>query len=136
MTYFVGILDGGDDTWGVRVPDCPGCHGAGATVEAAIADVLAAMREWAQHHETAGRTLPAARTVREIVDDPETAFDPGSGEATVMLPLVLDKQRLVKANISMDAGTLEAIDAAAKQLGLTRSAFLASAAVDKITHMR
>jgi predicted RNase H-like HicB family nuclease len=119
MTYFVGILDGGDGIFGVRVPDCPGCHGAGATVEAAIADVLSAMREWAQHRESEGRALPEARTIRAIVDDPESAFDPRAGEATVMLPLVLDKQRLVKANISMDAGTLEAIDAAAKQLGLT-----------------
>ncbi|TIL61817.1 MAG: DNA-binding protein, partial [Mesorhizobium sp.] len=27
MTRYVGILDGADDVWGVRVPDLPGCHG-------------------------------------------------------------------------------------------------------------
>ena len=49
-----------------------------------------------------------------------------------MVPLLLDKARAVTANISIDAGLLESIDAEAKRRGLTRSAFLASAARDKI----
>ncbi len=40
--------------------------------------------------------------------------------------------RPVKANLSLDAGLLDAIDEAAKRRGLTRSAFLASAAREKI----
>ena len=40
--------------------------------------------------------------------------------------------RTVRANITMDAGTLAAIDQAAKQRGLTRSAFLASCARKEI----
>ena len=39
MAIYVGILDGHGKTWGVRIPDLPGCYGAGATGEAAIADV-------------------------------------------------------------------------------------------------
>eukprot|EP01037_Dinobryon_pediforme_P029075 gene29075-32589_t len=38
MVHYVGIIDGSDDVWGVRVPDFPGCHGGGATAEAAIED--------------------------------------------------------------------------------------------------
>jgi len=38
----------------------------------------------------------------------------------------------VKANISLDAGLLEAIDEEAERRGLTRSALLTSAALDKI----
>jgi hypothetical protein len=49
-----------------------------------------------------------------------------------MIPLLLDKARPVRANISVDAGTLEAIDEEAERRGLTRSSFLASAAMDKI----
>jgi metal-responsive CopG/Arc/MetJ family transcriptional regulator len=48
------------------------------------------------------------------------------------VPLVLDAGRPVKANLSLDAGLLNAIDEAAKCRGLTRSAFLASAAREKI----
>ena len=40
--------------------------------------------------------------------------------------------RLVTANISLDAGTLAAIDEGAAAHGLTRSAFMASAALEKI----
>ena len=38
MTYYVGVLDGGGEVWGVRIPDIPGCVGGGKTPEAAIAD--------------------------------------------------------------------------------------------------
>ena len=49
-----------------------------------------------------------------------------------LVPLVRDSGRPVKANLSLDAGLLEAIDDAARAIGLTRSAFLVSAARDKI----
>jgi metal-responsive CopG/Arc/MetJ family transcriptional regulator len=45
---------------------------------------------------------------------------------------VFDAGRPVKANLSLDAGLLNAIDKAAARHGLTRSAFLASAAREKI----
>jgi len=47
MTYFVGILDGQDDVWGVRVPDLPGCHGGGPSPEAAIQDAVSALADMA-----------------------------------------------------------------------------------------
>jgi predicted RNase H-like HicB family nuclease len=43
--YYVGILDGAGEGWGVRVRDCPGCHGGGATADAAISDAISALRE-------------------------------------------------------------------------------------------
>ena len=45
---------------------------------------------------------------------------------------MLDAGRPVKANLSLDAGLLDPIDEAAERRGLTRSAFLASAAREKI----
>ena len=56
----------------------------------------------------------------------------GEGESAVMIPLLIDPGRTVRANVSFDAALLDAIDAAAKERGLTRSAFLASAARGKI----
>ncbi len=44
-----------------------------------------------------------------------------------------DRGRPVRANLLLDAALLEAIDEAAKARGLTRSAFIASAAREKIT---
>ena len=69
--------------------------------------------------------------MEEVRRDKAAEFDP-SRESLVMVPLILDKARPVRANISIDAGTLEAIDEEAERRGLTRSSFLASAAMDKI----
>ena len=53
-------------------------------------------------------------------------------EAAVIVPVVLDAGRTVRANLTFDAGLLEAIDAEASRRGLTRSAFLASAARERL----
>lgn len=74
--------------------------------------------------------MPAPRPLRQIVRDGE--LDVAAGEMAVMIPLLLDRGRPVRANLSLDAGLLEAIDAAAQARGLTRSAFIASAAREKI----
>src|SRR5271167_4441677 len=124
MPHYVGILDGSGDTWGVRVPDLPGCHGGGDTAEAAISDAISAAREWAEHRNAKGVALPGSRPLQQIIHDGE--LDTQAGETAVMIPLLLDRGRSVRANLSLDAGLLEAIDEAARVRGLTRSAFIAS----------
>jgi predicted RNase H-like HicB family nuclease len=132
VTHYIGILDGGNDVWGVRFPDVPGCHGSGDTPEAALADAISALREVAAHHAAEGLALNPPRSMKDVIRDREAKFNPKAGESLVMVPLLLDRHRPVKANISLDAGLLEAIDAEAERRGLTRSAFLTSAALDKI----
>lgn len=132
MPYYVGILDGAKDAWGVRVPDVPGCHGGGATPEAAIADAISALRELASHQAARGIALKPPRRVQAVIADKTSGFDAAAGESIVMVPLILDRGRPVKANISLDAGLLEAIDDEAVRRGLTRSGFLASAALATI----
>ena len=129
--YYVAILEGADDNWGVRIPDLPGCHGAGTSAVAALADATSAARDWAEHMVTRGYEIPTPRSMQEIAADREAEFNLKS-ESLVMIPLLLDKGRSVRANLSLDAGLLEVIDEEAKKRGLTRSAFLASAARDKI----
>jgi metal-responsive CopG/Arc/MetJ family transcriptional regulator len=48
------------------------------------------------------------------------------------VPFIEDTTRTVRANVTFDKGMLDAIDTAAKERGLTRSAFLASAARKEI----
>jgi predicted RNase H-like HicB family nuclease len=136
MTQYVSILDGSEKVWGVRIPDVPGCHGGGATPEDAIGDAISALRELAAHYASEGLTMPEPRSVQLVIADPDAEYDAASGETLVMIPLLLDRKRLVRANISLDAGLLEAIDEEAHRRGLTRSAFLASAALDKIAEVR
>jgi hypothetical protein len=66
----------------------------------------------------------------EIAADPDSR--PEEGELAVLVPLLRERGRPVKVTISLDAGTLEAIDAETTHRGLTRSGFLTSAALDKI----
>jgi predicted RNase H-like HicB family nuclease len=127
--HYVGILDGAGKNWGVRIFDVPGCVGAGATPEAAIADATAALRDVMAYKKSSNAGLPRASALADVLASGEVA----AGEATVLIPLLLDQGRSVRANLTFDAGLLDAIDAAAADRGLTRSAFLASAARDKIT---
>jgi predicted RNase H-like HicB family nuclease len=134
VAHYVGILDGKGRVWGVRIPDFPGCHGGGETPEAALADAISALREIASDYADNNLAIPEPRGIDEVRHDREAAFDP-KDETVVMVPLLLDKGRSVRANVSLDAGVLEAIDEAAARRGLTRSKFLASAALDKIARI-
>ena len=90
------------------------------------------------HKETAsafGVTVPdcpgctaAATTLDEVLADPDVPGD----AVTVLLPLLAAAGRTERVNITPDAGLLRSIDTAATARGLTRSAFLAPAARDKI----
>ncbi len=128
MTHYVGVLDGSGGVWGVRIPDIPGCVGGGATAEAAIVDVAEALRDVIAHKRDGGFGAPRPSTLVEVVASGAI----GEEESAVMIPLLVDSGRTVRANISLDAALLDAIDLAAKERGLSRSAFLASAAREKI----
>jgi predicted RNase H-like HicB family nuclease len=132
MTDYVGIVDESGGTWGVRIPDLPGCYGAGASAEDAIRDAASAAREWIEHQTSGAKILPRARTAADIL----ASGDIEAGEAAVLIPVMIDDGRTVRANLTFDAGLLRDIDAAARLRGLTRSAFLASAARDKIQARR
>ena len=132
MSYYIGILDGSGDVWGVRIPDFPGVHGGGATAEEAVDDAITALREVGAIMSAEGQELPKARALTEVLADKKAAPNVKTGELAVMVPILVDRGRPVRANISLDAGLLETIDAEAARRGLTRSAFLVSAAIDKI----
>lgn len=130
MTHYVGVLDGSGKTFGIRIPDLPGCYGAGSSPETAIADAISAAREWMAHHLGKGGAQPKARNVEQFLKAGD--IDAGNNEVAVMIPVVLDAGRTVRANLTFDAGLLEAIDAEAQKRGLTRSAFLSSAARERL----
>ncbi|WP_294535502.1 type II toxin-antitoxin system HicB family antitoxin [uncultured Rhodoblastus sp.] len=128
MSFYVGILDGANDVWGVRIPDIEGCVGAGETPEAAIADAVVALRDVVAFKKSGGHPVPPASSVANVLASAEVA----PGESVVLLPLVLDAGRSVRANLTMDAGLLDAIDQAAQRSGITRSSYVASAAREKL----
>ena len=132
MTRYVALVDGSAGAYGVTVPDLPGCTSGGATIDEALRRATEAVRMWSEDALADGETLPAARPAEVVRRDPEVAAALAEGAALAIVPLILDSGRPAKANLSLDTGLLAAIDEAAAARGLTRSAFLASAAREKI----
>jgi predicted RNase H-like HicB family nuclease len=131
MKRHFALLDGALGAYGVAFPDCPGCTAMGADEDEAYANAVAALGEWI-HDASAVREAPAPRTIEALRRDPDVSAALAEGAVFLAVPLVIESGRPVKANISLDQGLLDAIDAAAKRSGLTRSAFLSSAAREKI----
>jgi len=103
----------------------------GHTADEAWANAIEVLADWVQ--EMGGpEAVPAPRPPTAYQDDPEVREALAEGAILIAIPLLIESGRSVRANISMDAGILAAIDAAAAERGLTRSSFLASAAIEKI----
>ncbi|KAB2855251.1 MAG: DNA-binding protein, partial [Bauldia sp.] len=96
------------------------------------ADATTALRDVMAYKLGGGFDLPRLSTLAEVL----ASGDVGPKESTVLIPLLLDSGRTVRANLTFDAGLLAAIDSEAARRGLTRSAFLASAAREKISEGR
>jgi predicted RNase H-like HicB family nuclease len=136
MTRYLGLIDGTPPIVGVVIPDLPGCTSGGETYDDACRNAIEAVRLWAElwAEDALAKDgiVPTPRTMDTLKNDPAVLEQLNEGAVFALIPLVLDRGRPARANLSLDAGLLEAIDNAAAERGLTRSAFLASAARAKI----
>jgi predicted RNase H-like HicB family nuclease len=132
MTRYGAIIDGKRGAYGVVIPDLPGCTAMGKTIDEALANAASAAVAWAEVARADGYAVPKPRPIEILRGDPEVEAELATGSALAVVPLIIDAGRPAKANLSLDAGLLQAIDDAAKARRLTRSAFIASAAREKI----
>ncbi len=124
MTSYTALIDGKAGAYGVTFPDLRGCTAMGATLEEAIVNAAEAMRDWVEVTVEKGGAIPEPRALEELLADQEISDEIGGGALLRSVPLVRESGRPVKANLSIDAGILAAIDAEAKRRKLTRSAFI------------
>lgn len=124
MTSYIGLIDGKAGGYGVTFPDLPGCTAMGKTIDKAIANAADAMRDWVDATEKKGGMIPVPRALESVAKDPQASELLAEGALTIRLPLVRETGRPTKANLSIDAGVLAAIDEEAKRRKLTRSAFV------------
>lgn len=126
MQYFYAIVhkDPGS-AFGVQFPDLPGCFSAADRVEDVLPNACEALELW---FDDAEEVKPShLDEVRAMVAEQLAA-----GAFIVAVPRIRRGGKLVRANISLDRGMLDAIDRAASERSLTRSAFLADAARNEI----
>jgi predicted RNase H-like HicB family nuclease len=127
LRYIAFIHKDPDSVYGVSFPDMPGCISAGDTIDEAVRNAVEALSGHVRMLEADGDPVPSPRDFDAIMADEELAED-REGAMTTVIPLVRDRGSTTRINVSIDLGLLEAIDAAARERGQTRSAFFASAA--------
>lgn len=129
MTHnFAVVHQEGDSAYGVHFPDVPGCFAAADEQDDLAREAAAAL---ALHLED--EMAPTPRSISEIRNNKNIRANIADGALLLAVPLVKMPGRIVKANITMDAGILGAVDEAATRLGLTRSAFLSDVARREIS---
>ena len=133
MRYVAVVEKETDSAFGVWFPDVEGCFSAGETLEEAVANAAAALRQHTEALESAGRRMPAPRNVDDVLGDKDVKASLKRGAVLFAVPLLADAGRTVRINISLDKSLVDQIDIAASARGLTRSAFIAQAAREKIT---
>lgn len=129
MRYPVAIEPGNDThTFGVVVPDLPGCFSAGDTMEEALAHAEEAISAWIETTLDAGREIPRPSPIdalRKTHKVPKgwiwalVAIDPSTIDDT-----------LERVNISLPRRVLHHLDARARDAGETRSGFIARLALE------
>lgn len=124
MKQYVGLVhhDKGS-AYGVHFPDLPGCFSAADTL-----DELPAMASEAIALHLEDMEAPEPRSLADLKEDCDFTDELANGAFPMIFPVISLAGRSRTANVSFDAGLLEAIDKTAKARKMTRAAFLAQAA--------
>jgi predicted RNase H-like HicB family nuclease len=111
--------------WGVQFPDLAGCFSGADELEDVLANASEAVSLYLE-----GEEIPEPSSLESIRQ--VAAEDLAQGAFLLAVPYVTSYNRPQRINISIDQGMLDAIDTAASERKLTRSAFLAEAARNEI----
>lgn len=127
MKVYYGIVHKDEDSaYGVTFPDLPGCFSAADDDGEIIANAAEALD---LYFEDADEVEPSSL---QTIFDLTLKEDVGSVRSVIAVPYIKSTRKSVRANISLDSGLLEALDATAAKRKLTRSAFIAEAVQKEI----
>ena len=127
QTYIAVVDKDPGSAYGVWFPDVPGCFSAADTSEELFEKAIEAL---SLHINPAA--VPQTRSIDALRSDPEVMQALRDGAYLLAIPYFLPTERIVRANISIDQGSLLAIDETARQRGMSRSAFMTKAALAAI----
>ncbi len=129
MYYIALVHKDADSAYGLSFPDLPGCFSAADDHDDIIANALEALELYGE----GCAELPPASDIATLTGDAEIAKELATGAFLISIPYIRNIGKSARVNITLDKGLLAAIDAAATQRKLTRSAFIAQAANREIT---
>lgn len=122
MKYIALIHKERDSDYGVSFPNFPGCISAGKTLEQAKAMAEEALFAHITLLKEMHETIPIPSTLDEIMSCPEN-------RSAIAFLVEVPSNHAVRINITVPEDVLSIIDQRAKRLNLSRSAFLAEAAL-------
>ena len=125
--YFALVHKDEDSAYGVQFPDFPGVYSAAVDQDDIISSAVEALRLHAEDQE-----LTEPLTLEAVLEQNGMREELALGAYLVSVPLIDNDTATVRVNVSFERGVLRAIDDTAEKRGLTRAAFLASAAKQAI----
>jgi len=133
MFYIALIHKDEDSAYGVSFPDFAGCITAGDTFDEAMAMAKEALGFHVEGMLDDDLAIPKPSTFEAIRANKDAWWAEDLAEREIArVPLLTNIAAPKRVNISLDQSLLAAIDQAAKEQGMTRSAFLASAALQHL----
>ena len=125
MTNYIALLRKDDSSdYGVEFPDFPGCITAGRTLDDAKDMAAEALALHVEGLIDDGEGLPTPSGLDTIMANPDNA-----NSVAFLVSTPARTEKAVRVNVTFAESVLHRIDAAAHSVHLTRSAFLAHAAL-------
>ena len=122
MYYIALIHKEKTSDYGVSFPDFPGCVSAGKTLEEAQIRAQEAIATHRDMLKELGETIPSPSSLNEIMADKKN-------QDAVAVLVKIPSHKTVRINVTFPEDVLEIIDRRAAHYDLSRSAFLAEAAM-------
>ncbi len=122
MNYIALIHKEEGSDYGVSFPDFPGCISAGVTLEEAKTMAQEAVVSHINVLKEMHEPVPAPTSLEEIMTCPEN-------RSAIAFLVEVPSHHTVRINITLPEDVLNIIDRRARRLNLSRSAFLADAAL-------
>ena len=128
MKYPIAIEPGNERTaWGVVVPDLPGCFSAADSgIDEAIENAKEAIELWIETALDQGQDIPEPTSISKHQKNREFR---GWVWAIAEIDPALMSDEIERVNITLPKRVLARLDAKAKQVGETRSGFIAHLAL-------
>lgn len=124
VSYVALIHKDPDSEYGISFPDFPGCVSAGRTLEDAIGNGREALLFHIEGMIEDQEDIPRPSPIEAILST--------SSDHLAIVPIsVPETQETIRINITVGARDLAVIDSAARLSGLSRSAFLVGAALER-----
>lgn len=126
--YSMIVLKDEDSSFGVYFPDLPGCYAAGDTHSEAVENGRISLRLYAEELTKDGKSLPAPRSLEELMADEDVRLDLCSGHGFMMVVPLLYVEIKRRVNVTLEPSLIAALDRTAEIAGTSRSDILAIAA--------